>query len=83
MAKRYYVRYLESRSDLLLSQSAVCVMRTSFHSGLVISRFNGHGTKRAALEWVAKVNAAAGKEIAVYAGAFDAPKGMDSYEVAA
>lgn len=81
MTKRFYVRYHESRSDLLLSQSAQVVMRTSFHAGCVVSRFSGFRTKRDAMDWIAKVNAAAGKTIAEFGGAFESPKGMDSHNV--
>lgn len=69
-SKRYYVRYLEARNELQVVSSPSFVMITSFDAGLVISRNNGHRRKQDALRWVAKVNAAAGKPIAEYAGAY-------------
>jgi hypothetical protein len=69
--KRYYVRYLEARNDLEIMSSPTFVMRTSFDAGERRGRSNGHQTKRAALEWIEKVNRAAGKPIAEYAGAFE------------
>lgn len=71
MAKRYFVKYDEARHDLLIGSSSTFVMSTSFHAGLNLSRYAGHARKSDAVEWAAKVNAAAGKPIAHYAGAFD------------
>ena len=77
MAKRYFVKYLEPRFDLLLSSNPTFQMRTSFHAGLNLSRHCGHTTKRAALAWVDNVNRAAGSPIAEYAGAFE-PRDLES-----
>ena len=67
--KRYFVRYLESRKDLVLIHSPSLVLRTSFNEGVYLSRHSGHARKKDAIEHIARVNAAAGKEIAVYHGA--------------
>ena len=66
--KRHFVRYLEPREQLTVSSSPTFVMTTSFNAGVVTTRNAGHKTKKAALEWIAKINIAAGKTIAEYAG---------------
>lgn len=68
--KLYFVEYLEGRNDLIVSQSPTFVMRTSFSAGLRTTRNCGHRRKKDALAWVEKVNAAAGKAIAKYAGCY-------------
>lgn len=69
--KLYFVRYHESRHDLVISKSDVFIMRTSFHAGLATTRNCGHRRKKDALAWAEKVNAAAGKPIAEYAGSYN------------
>lgn len=71
MAKLYFVRYLEGRNDLTVMASPTFVMKTSFSEGLRLTRNCGRKRKKDAVEWAAKVNAAAGKVIAEYAGAHE------------
>jgi hypothetical protein len=68
MMKRFFLEYLETRKELLLSSSAALVVKTSFNKGVYISRHSGHARKKDALAYMERVNKAAGKEIAVYHG---------------
>lgn len=69
--KLYFVRYSEGRNDLTVSASSTFIMKTSFSEGLRITRNCGHRRKGDAVSWAEKVNAAAGKPIAEYAGAWE------------
>jgi hypothetical protein len=66
--KRFFLKYLEARKELVLSSSTVLVMKTSFSKGVFISRHSGHQRKKDALAYMESVNEAAGKVIAVYHG---------------
>ena len=66
--KRFFLEYLESRQELIVSSSPSLTVKTSFNKGVFISRHSGHRRKKDALEYMANVNTAAGKEIAIYHG---------------
>lgn len=65
--KKYFVEYSEGRDQLLISSNPVITMTMTFGPGLN----GGHKTKKLALENAERVNKAAGKEIAKYAGAYN------------
>jgi hypothetical protein len=68
LMKRFFLEYLESRDDLVLSSSPHLVMKTSFNKGVNVSRHAGHSRKKDALAYMEDINKAAGKVIAVYHG---------------
>lgn len=65
MSKRYFLKFTEARTDLVVESGPVMVIKMNFNEGVAGS---GYLRKRDALKWAAMINAAAGKTIALYAG---------------
>lgn len=76
--KKHFIRYLESRNDLLCHSSRTLVIRRTFTAGCPVSRFSGFDTKRDCLATIESINTAAGKTITVYAGSYVPPTGMET-----
>lgn len=69
--KKYFVRYTEGHSDLLITDTPTYKVRTSFNAGTYRHRNGGHRRKADAIAWCKKINDALGREVAFYDGAFD------------
>ena len=66
--KLHFIEYTEAMKDLNVSNTPLMSVFVSFGKGLNLNKYNGKKTIEAAQAHINKVNTAAGREIALYAG---------------